>query len=80
MKTAKIAVLGVFAATGLASAAIAQPQGDRPATETAADQKGMMEGNMGGMMAMMNNPEMKEMMKNCMKMMKMKHGEASGGQ
>lgn len=79
MKTLKIAALSAFAAIGLASAAVAQPNQDQaPNAEASADQKGMMQGDMDGMMAMMNDPEMKEMMRNCMKMMKMKQENMSG--
>ena len=79
MKTLKMATLSAFAAIGLASAAFAQPNEDQaPNAGASADQQGMMQGDMDGMMAMMNDPEMKEMMRNCMKMMKMKQENMSG--
>lgn len=83
MKTLKIAALGAFAATGLASTAIAQPNPDRASNaEASADQNGMMQGDMAGMMAMMNDPEMREqmteMMRNCNRMMQMKQENMSG--
>lgn len=76
MTNLKIAALSAFAAIGLTSAAVAQPSAERaPQIELPADQKGM-QGEMGGMMEMMKDPEMreqmKEMMRNCSRMMQMK--------
>ncbi|RIV84182.1 hypothetical protein [Aurantiacibacter zhengii] len=80
--------IGVLATVGLATTAVAQPKVDaRPdRTQTAQEQqrgemRGGMQGDMSGMemsgmMAMMNDPEMRaemmEMMRNCNEMMKKK--------
>ncbi len=83
MNNLKMAALGVFAALGIASAAVAQPKVDHPPrNEASTSQSGMKQGDMAGMMAMMNDPEMRkemmEMMRNCNKMMKMKQEKMSG--
>jgi hypothetical protein len=83
MNGLKMAALGTFAALGLASAAIAQPQVDQPSgNEASPGHKQMEQGNMAGMMTMMNDPEMRqammEMMHGCNKMMQMKQEKMSG--
>ena len=84
MNNFKITALGALATIGLASAAIAQPKVDhQPDRAQGAQQqeRGEMQGDMSGMemsgmMAMMNDPEMRaemmEMMRNCNEMMKKK--------
>lgn len=84
MKTFKLSALGAVAAIGLASAAaIAQPTAEQESSaEAPADQSGMMQENMAGMMAMMDNPDMREqmmeIMRNCNRMMQMKQENMSG--
>ena len=91
MNNFKITALGALATIGLASAAIAQPKVDhQPDRAQGAQQqeRGEMQGDMSGMemsgmMAMMNDPEMRaemmEMMRNCNEMMKKKQGQMSQG-
>ena len=85
MNTLKMAALGTFAALGLASAAIAQPQVNQPSgNEASQGQNRMEQGKMAGIMAMMNDPEMREammeMMRGCNKMMQMKQERMSGAE
>ena len=89
MNNFKITALGALATIGLASAAIAQPKVDhQPDRAQSAQQqeRGEMQGDMSGMepsgmMAMMNDPEMRaemmEMMRNCNEMMKKKQEQMS---
>lgn len=86
MNTLKMTALGALATVGFATAATAQPKVDhRPdGTQSAQEQqRGEMQGGMkmSGMMAMMNDPEMrtqmKEMMRNCNDMMKKKQEQMS---
>tara|TARA_B100001765_G_C19247516_1_gene225285 strand:+ start:245 stop:529 length:285 start_codon:yes stop_codon:yes gene_type:complete len=89
MNNFKITALGALATIGLASAAIAQPKVDhQPDRAQGAQQqeRGEMQGDMSGMemsgmMAMMNDPEMRaemmEMMRNCNEMMKKKQEQMS---
>ena len=91
MNNFKITALGALATIGLASAAIAQPKVDhQPDRAQGAQQqeRGEMQGDMSGMemsgmMAMMNDPEMRaemmEMMRNCNEMMKKKQEQMSQG-
>ena len=77
MSTVKIAALSAFAALGITTAAVAQTNDQRAAkSEMPADHSEMLTGNMDGMMGMMNDPEMREQMKqmmsNCHKMMETK--------
>ena len=92
MNNFKITALGALATIGLASAAIAQPKVDhQPDRAQSAQQqeRGEMQGDMSGMemsgmMAMMNDPEMRaemmEMMRNCNEMMKKKQEQMSQGE
>lgn len=92
MNNFKITALGALATIGLASAAIAQPKVDhQPDRAQGAQQqeRGEMQGDMSGMemsgmMAMMNDPEMRvemmEMMRNCNEMMKKKQEQMSQGE
>jgi hypothetical protein len=92
MNNFKITALGALATIGLASAAIAQPKVDhQPDRAQGAQQqeRGEMQGDMSGMemsgmMAMMNDPEMRaemmEMMRNCNEMMKKKQAQMSPGE
>ena len=92
MNNFKITALGALGAIGLASAAIAQPKVDhQPDRAQGAQQqeRGEMQGDMSGMemsgmMAMMNDPEMRaemmEMMRNCNEMMKKKQEQMSQGE
>ena len=92
MNNFKITALGALATIGLASAAIAQPKVDhQPDRAHGAQQqeRGEMQGDMSGMemsgmMAMMNDPEMRaemmEMMRNCNEMMKKKQEQMSQGE
>ena len=92
MNNFKITALGALATIGLASAAIAQPKVDhQPDRAQGAQQqeRGEMRGDMSGMemsgmMAMMNDPEMRaemmEMMRNCNEMMKKKQEQTSQGE
>lgn len=92
MNNFKITALGALATIGLASAAIAQPKVDhQPDRAQGAQQqeRGEMRGDMSGMemsgmMAMMNDPEMRaemmEMMRNCNEMMKKKQEQMSQGE
>ncbi|OBX18939.1 hypothetical protein A9995_10380 [Erythrobacter sp. QSSC1-22B] len=78
MTTLKIAALSAFAALGISSAALAQTKDERSEKNAMpADHSEMMAGDMGGMKGMMNDPEMREQMKqmmsNCHKMMEAKH-------
>lgn len=81
----KFAALGAVAAAGLASAgALAQQtEGQRTPANPQSNQQMMRDGGMpgGGMMAMMNDPEMRrqmtEMMANCNRMME-RMGNMSG--
>lgn len=90
MTNFKTIAFGALATIGLATAAISQPSVDRgPMTERAQGQqndamRGGMQGDMSGMMSLMNDPEMcaemMEMMRNCNEMMenmqeRMSHGE-----
>lgn len=93
MNSLKLAAFGALATASLATAAIAQPKVDhRPVQEESKSQRTDqamrgnmpgMEGGKSGMMAMMNNPEMRtemmEMMRNCNEMMKMKQERMSSG-
>lgn len=77
MTTLRIAALSAFAALGITTAAVGQTNDERAAkSEMPADHSEMMTGNMGGMMGMMKDPEMREQMKqmmsNCHKMMEAK--------
>lgn len=74
MKQFKVAAFGAVAAAGLASAAFAQqPGSERPAAERPMDHQRMGQGDMRGMMGMMNDPEMRrqmtDMMSGCNRMM-----------
>ena len=92
MNNFKITALGALATIGLASAAIAQPKVDhQPDRAQGAQQqeRGEMQGDMSGMemsgmMAMMNDPEMRaemmEMMRNCNEMMKKKREQMAQGE
>ena len=92
MNNFKITALGALATLGLASAAIAQPKVDhQPDRAQGAQQqeRGEMQGDMSGMemsgmMAMMNDPEMRaemmEMMRNCNEMMKKKREQMAQGE
>ena len=92
MNNFKITALGALATIGLASAAIAQPKVDhQPDRAQGAQQqeRGEMQGDMSGMemsgmMAMMNDPEMRaemmEMMRNCNERMKKKQEQMSQGE
>lgn len=96
MNNFKITALGALATIGLASAAIAQPKVDHQPdrAQSAQEQehgemRGQMQGNMSGMemsgmMAMMNDPEMRaemmKMMRNCNEMMKKKQEQMSQGE
>ena len=92
MNNFKITALGALATIGLASAAIAQPKVDhQPDRAQGAQQqeRGEMQGDMSGMemsgmIAMMNDPEMRaemmEMMRNCNEMMKKKQEQMSQGE
>ena len=92
MNNFKITALGALATIGLASAAIAQPKVDhQPDRAQGAQQqeRGEIQGDMSGMemsgmMAMMNDPEMRaemmEMMRNCNEMMKKKQEQMSQGE
>ena len=96
MNTFKMTALGALATVGLATTAVAQPKVDhRPdrAQNTQEQQRGEMRGGMqgdmsememSGMMAMMNDPEMRaemmEMMRNCNEMMKKKQEQMSQGE
>ena len=92
MNNYNITALGALATIGLASAAIAQPKVDhQPDRAQGAQQqeRGEMQGDMSGMemsgmMAMMNDPEMRaemmEMMRNCNEMMKKKQEQMSQGE
>ena len=88
MNNFKITALGALATIGLASAAIAQPKVDHQpdraqgAQQQEREMQGDMSGmEMSGMMAMMNDPEMRaemmEMMRNCNEMMKKKQEQMS---
>ncbi len=77
MANLKLAALSAFTALGITTAAVAQTNDDRAAkSEMPAEHNKMMTGNMGGMMGMTNDPEMREqmkqMMRNCHKMMEAK--------
>lgn len=94
MNTLKLAAFGALATASLATAAIAQPKLDhRPVQAESMNQRtdqamrgnmSGMEGGKSGMMATMNNPEMRtemmEMMRNCNEMMKMKQERMSSGE
>lgn len=86
MNKVKFVMLGAVAALGLSTVAMAQPKIDhRPKAEASATSRegGSMQGDMSGMMAMMNDSEMRaemmEMMRDCNKMMKMKQEQMSIG-
>jgi len=96
MNPLKLTALGALATVGLATTAVAQPKVDhRPdrAQNTQEQQRGEMRGGMqgdmseremSGMMAMMNDPEMRaemmEMMRNCNEMMKKKREQMAQGE
>ena len=84
----KMAALGAVAAVGLASAGALAQQGNtqRPPANPQMNQEMMRDGGMmgGGMMAMMNDPEMRrqmtEMMSNCNRMMERMGNMSETGQ
>ena len=78
----KLSASGVIAALGLAAAATAQPKVDRPRPQAdSTDQRSTRGNQMSGMMTMMNDPEMREqmreMMRNCSRMMQAQQDNAS---
>ena len=94
MNTFKMTALGALATVGLATTAVAQSKVDhRPdraqntQEQQRAEMRGGMQGDMremSGMMAMMNDPEMRaemmEMMRNCNEMMKKKREQMAQGE
>lgn len=71
-KQIKLTAIGLAAAGGLASAALAQqsaPRAEQSPRSQSGQAMGQGNGMMGGMMPMMNNPEMRQMMAKCNKMM-----------